>query len=224
MKEYDNYEIFKNWTLFETTKNEKRFFKSILNIESIKSKTIYELGFGSGGILALLKNTNSSLYGYEVNEKLNSVASKNGITIITIEQLIKHPIIFDYIFAFDVLEHTSIEDITRFLLFANICMNKSSQLIIRFPNCSSPLSNPYQQGDLTHISELSYEKIKQLIYNKQLNFNTTIIPNWHQLKFSGLGGRIRLIILIAIQQILAIALGKSAWELAPNIVIKITKK
>ncbi len=177
----ENYMEFKSWELNHPTEDDLERFsiETQYHLTQTPSK-IFEVGFGQGHFLLWAKEKGHEVHGTEVIPELANTIRKQAIPHVLnrkIQDLT--PEItgtdFDLIMAFDVLEHLYLQEILNFLLLSYKILKPGGQIIVRVPNGQSPFSRFYQNGDATHVTELSGAKLKQLA--NKIGFQITMIRN-----------------------------------------------
>lgn len=168
MPNYSGYQVFKNWDHPVPLERANLFaeFRGELQGLTLKGKRVLEIGFGRGYFLEYARDEGAEVIGTEFIPELvakNRAAGFN-VHIGPLENLpdLTKPEAFDLIVAFDVLEHMDLQALKRNLEMFSIMLVPGGHLLVRFPNGQSPLSAVPQNGDVTHMTVLSVEKIKQL--------------------------------------------------------------
>ena len=139
---------------FKYTKSEKWQFDELINGQDLHNKKVLEIGFGSGSLLAYLKDKGANVSGVEIQPRLLDAAKEAGfVAAESVSDFSNQS--FDVIFALDVFEHLSPEELYNVLQLIDSLLVKNGLLIARFPNCQSPASLYNQFGDHTHKQMLS---------------------------------------------------------------------
>lgn len=169
MSQYENYSDWKGW---ENNNNfgflDKQHclkFKAQFEKLSIqyKFKNVLEIGFGNGEFLHFLKIHSNSVEGVEIQDNLINAANLSGVPAHDdLNKVINKP--YDLIFALDVLEHLSIEQIKDLLVKLKDILKDDGKLIFRFPNVDSFMGLSSQNGDYTHITAIGRSKLEQIIF------------------------------------------------------------
>jgi 2-polyprenyl-3-methyl-5-hydroxy-6-metoxy-1,4-benzoquinol methylase len=164
---YRDYDKFKGWhRFFEFDAEAAAYYAGELGTRSLAGKTVLEIGFGSGGFLAWARDAGASVAGTEIQEEALAAAEARGIDLIDadVPSVAEHYAqAFDYIVAFDVLEHLPLADVPRLLEAMSIMLKPAGEVIVRFPNGQSPFGLVHQYGDATHLHPLSADIVGQLV-------------------------------------------------------------
>jgi hypothetical protein len=167
----NNYVTWKNWTsdnFGSLTNIESSYFNSLFKI--LKKRTVIdlrikalEIGFGNGSFLTYCKNNSIDIVGIECNDFLVRVAKERGYSAYLSDGIstCDHNSL-NMIFAFDVLEHLSTENLFSLFSDAHIRLIDQGIFVARFPNGDSPLGLVNQNGDFSHLSAIGSGKIKFL--------------------------------------------------------------
>jgi len=113
-----------------------------------------DLGCGAGDLLLVLKSLGfHNLIGIDVGPEQVAIARARGVTAVQaniLEYLQTSDQSFDVIFAFDVIEHFTKDEVLD--LFALIWkrLKPGGRLLIQTPNALSPWASHYRYNDLTH--------------------------------------------------------------------------
>ena len=162
---YTSYESWKQWDQvpFGTYNKKQHYYFSKLLSNRLKTgkETILEIGFGNGSLAGWLRDKypNAKWIGVEIPEPLVSKASASGYQSLTKlpRPSLNHS--FDAVVAFDVLEH--LNDIEIRNLFTDILpsLKENGVVIARVPNGEGPLGLPNQNGDPTHVTNVSLSRL-----------------------------------------------------------------
>jgi 2-polyprenyl-3-methyl-5-hydroxy-6-metoxy-1,4-benzoquinol methylase len=170
---------------------ESFYFDRIFN--KPKNLDILEVGFGNGELLTYL-NKKNRVIGVELNEQLVKKANEQGIK--SFNSFTKVNDSFDIIVAFDVCEHMDYSELLVFFEWLSNHLNQNGVIYLRFPEGGSPFGLLNQNGDFTHKTSLTHEKIRALCESSSLKiqryFDDDLIPSN---KLSRLGFFGKLIIL-----------------------------
>lgn len=137
------------------------YYRKVMSLTGVaKNSKILEIGFGNGTFLNYCKRQGYDLVGTELNADLLSVARTAGYEVFGGEFLEKAASSsFDFIFAFDVIEHIYPDDVVSFLSACNRVLRSGGVAIFRFPNGDSPLAMPNFNADVTHLNWIGSGKI-----------------------------------------------------------------
>ena len=169
---YQNYKsisnkIFSNSSNIRSTHPQFQFSKFI----DKRNARVLELGCGNGEFLRCIIKTGKikQAIGVDISiqdKKIIQDALLDNVILksCTISQaLIDYQnYSFDYIFAIDVFEHFSQDELFELLPNIQKCLGPKGKLIVRVPNMHSPLCAPIAFGDITHVSFFTPISIKQL--------------------------------------------------------------
>lgn len=212
----ENYISWKNWdqNSFGIVNSGARFYfdqffakYKLLN----PNINILEVGFGNGELLGYLSADRYHLHGVEINSSLTNRAIAKGFDAFTglvwdIAALDKKK--FDLIIAIDVVEHMDRHQLDGFFAWASTHLSEQGNLVLRFPEGASPFSLPYQNGDFTHVSALTKNKLISLASKN--NLRITVYDNEYlrsdTLCSRGLVGKMALLLLQAYAKILRLFL------------------
>jgi len=119
----------------------------------ISEGSVLEIGCGTGNFLySLLENDKLKIKGIEFNEKAIQEGTLKGIDIENLDLRDITSNTYDYIVAFQVLEHIS--DINLFFSNCNRILKNHGKLIIGVPNTNSFIFKPFSNYYFTHGSLL----------------------------------------------------------------------
>jgi len=151
---------------------------------------ILEVGFGNGELLTYL-NKKNRVIGVELNEQLVKHANAQGIK--SFNSYNKVHDFFDIIIAFDVCEHMDYSELLVFFEWLSNHLNKNGVVYLRFPEGGSPFGLLNQNGDFTHKTSITQEKIRALCESSSLiiqrYFDDDLIPS-NKLSRFGLIGKL----------------------------------
>jgi SAM-dependent methyltransferase len=128
------YQVVKNITL-------KRKLK-LINSFNTSSKTILDVGAGTGGFLKVCKNNSWDVFGIEPDSGARKIALEKGIILLKDLSKIKNQK-FDIITLWHVLEH--VENLEEYINVLNNLLSDNGRLIIAVPNHKSYDANYYKQ-------------------------------------------------------------------------------
>jgi 2-polyprenyl-3-methyl-5-hydroxy-6-metoxy-1,4-benzoquinol methylase len=146
----------------------KHYDKKILPfLKSVDKKNkILELGCGPGYLLTYLKNNNfENVLGIDTSEEQIKLAEQYGNTVI------KDDIFnffktkqenFSIIFALDFIEHFTKNELIELFKMLYSHLDDKGTIILRTPNADGLFPNRIIYGDLTHLTILNENSIKQL--------------------------------------------------------------
>ena len=137
------------------------YYRKVLQLPGVtQTSKILEIGFGNGAFLAYCKYQGYRIVGTEINDELLRVASDAGYEVFDGDFLKNaEPASFDFIFAFDVIEHIHPEDTVSFLSSFRQLLRPEGVALFRFPNGDSPMAMPNFNADVTHVNWIGSGKI-----------------------------------------------------------------
>ncbi len=168
---YAKYEEWKGWgedQFMVLTDSERAYYDAEFSDVPVRGEKVLEIGFGSGTLLAWLREKGAELSGTEISEQGRTLAARRGVTVLDIDLCQAESMAgqFGVVAAFDVLEHLTYSQIATLLDRIAILLRPGGYFIARFPNGASPFGRMHQHGDITHISTLTENKIVQLMSGK----------------------------------------------------------
>jgi 2-polyprenyl-3-methyl-5-hydroxy-6-metoxy-1,4-benzoquinol methylase len=124
---------------------------------------VLEIGFGNGNFLGWAKDRGHDVIALERNPQLTARAHARGFRAVeSLEAAAAHAP-FDLIVAFDVIEHIEAAELAGMLRgLRGICAPGTGRLLVRYPNGDSPLSLVHQNGDMTHVTAIGVNMLRQL--------------------------------------------------------------
>lgn len=143
----------------------KNLTKTILKKENLKGKSCIEIGYGAGDMLLLFAKYGLKVYGYDfskdaynlTSKRINSTIYKNKIHLYKDENEISKRK-YDYLFAFEVLEH--IKDDYKTLKEWSSLLNNNGKIIISVPAHLSRWSiNDISVGHFRRYEKKRLEKL-----------------------------------------------------------------
>lgn len=160
---YKHYDEWKEWD-GDAISQPGIFHKELLRAEVSENARILEFGFGDGGFLDWGRQQGYQVKGVERTQSLIDRAKKRGhdVYLEGSNQFSLTEADFDVIIVFDVLEHLTLDEILMFLDRAKQLLVTGGVIIARVPNCASPYGLAYQNGDFTHLTQLSEERFRHL--------------------------------------------------------------
>jgi 2-polyprenyl-3-methyl-5-hydroxy-6-metoxy-1,4-benzoquinol methylase len=162
---YRSYLAFKSWS-FEDHRCSDEIFEIELSRAGVRPPArILEIGFGTGRFLDWARRRGYSITGVDILGELVDGARASGHTVFQgTPQSALDPAShkFDLIVAFDVLEHLTVEELVDLLKFSQKILYPKGRILARFPNGGSPFGTFWQNSDITHVTTLSGERIRQI--------------------------------------------------------------
>ncbi len=167
---YAGYIDWKRWErLFSYTPDEAAYFAGETRGIKIARAEVFEIGFGSGAFLAWARDQGARVVGAEIIPALQEAARREEIELLPpeIENVAQgFAGRFDAIFAFDVFEHFSQEELLLRLDAVAVMLKPGGFLTLRFPNAQSPFGLAAQHGDPTHKIALCEGKFERFIQSR----------------------------------------------------------
>ena len=119
-----------------------------------RNASILDLGCGSGELLTVLRSLGfNNLTGVGVGPEQVAIARTRGHSVVQadiVEYLRASDQSFDMIFAFDVIEHFTKDEVLDLLDFIWRRLKPGGKLIVQTPNAMSPWGYYLRYNDLTH--------------------------------------------------------------------------
>lgn len=165
---YKSYGEFKGWEKSEVPENYFDMYEGELRQHQIKAPgRLLEIGFGNGHFLNWAKNRGFQPVGIEVNSDFVNQALKNGLEVFllplqNLDQLKSSHDTFEYIVLFDILEHLYPSEIIELFEKLKKIISSEGIILCRFPNGLSPFFTQTQWADITHVTVLTPERIRQI--------------------------------------------------------------
>ena len=163
---------------------ESDYYRKLIRLAgATRDSRILEVGFGNGGFLSYCRKNGYNVVGTEMNLDLLSIAKHSGYDVYDGEYLDKAEVSsYDFIFAFDVLEHIHPERTINFLTSCRRVLQSGGLAIFRFPNGDSPMAMPNFNADVTHVNWIGSGKISY--YSQVADFQDFKIIATPQLIFT----------------------------------------
>ncbi|MGJ0507154.1 MAG: class I SAM-dependent methyltransferase [Methylocystis sp.] len=163
---YSGYEVWKAWDKpFTYSAEDDAYFAGETRGIVVAGGRLLEVGYGSGSFLAWARDKGAEVAGVEIIPSLVEAAARAGIETLppTLENIKTTIAPFDTIVALDVFEHLTLGEIRHYLHACAALAAERCHLLLRFPNAQSPFGLAPQNGDATHVSQLSQGVFEQLI-------------------------------------------------------------
>jgi len=182
MNNYKQYQSFKSWTpksfgvnsLEETIYFDQEF--KLIQASNLNNKVVVEMGFGNGSFASWALEQGCDYFGFELIPELVSTAKDLGLNVFDAELSFDEVLSansVDYVFAWDVFEHLSSEEISSKLLECYKVLKPGGRVMARVPSGDSPFSGPLQNGDITHKTSIGSSMVRQ--YAMAAGFNVESI-------------------------------------------------
>lgn len=166
---YTHYAQWKGWnesSFGRYSKKKAREFGRQSGVDCLQGKKILEIGFGSGAFMMWARDQGADVVGLEIQSELRHFAAQAGFKVTeSIDSLSGER--FDFIFAFDVLEHLTLPDLESLLCKLKLenILGAESMLVFKVPNAASPFAMGMQYGDITHKTHFTPSSVRQLCEN-----------------------------------------------------------
>lgn len=156
----------------------KQHFKG--HLPGIKTGKIADLGCGSGSLVWWLNTEGySDVVGIDISEEQIKIANKLGIKNVYVgdvfEFLYSCNDDFEIIFARDLMEHFTKEQVVKFLDLCKKRLTDKGKLILQVPNAESPYFGRVLYGDFTHELAFTQYSANQLLRSRGFA-NVSVFP------------------------------------------------
>lgn len=163
---YAEYTTWKRWEHFlECGELDRLRFEGDFADLPMAGKTLFEVGFGTGALLAWARTRGATVIGCELTEDSRAAARAHDVPLIDGDFMRPGALPeeqFDYAVAFDVFEHLPAEAIRAALFVLAAALRPGGMVVLRYPNGQSPFGLTAQHGDITHKVALSRMIVEQL--------------------------------------------------------------
>ncbi len=133
-----------------------------------KNSRIYDMGCGSGSLIAALKeNGFNQVLGIDLSEEQVQLAHKMGVPEVQLGDAIEHlkhnqqP--YDIIVGTDIIEHFTKNELVELLQLIQKNLSKSGKAIFRTPNLDAPFASVFANGDFTHENYMNASSAQQVM-------------------------------------------------------------
>ena len=163
---YANYTAWKKWqNFFEPNDLDRLRYEGDFAGLPLADRTLLEIGFGTGSLLAWAREQGADVIGCERTEDSKAAARAHGVALIEGDFTEPGALVsasLDYAIAIDVFEHLSAETIRASLFALATALRPGGMIVLRYPNGQSPFGLTAQHGDITHRVALSRMIVEQL--------------------------------------------------------------
>lgn len=169
---YQSYVAFKSWPIEDNESTDEAYEVELFRSGVSAPARILEIGFGAGRFLDWARRRGYSTTGVEIIGELVDRARAAGHAVFQgTPQSVIDPVSqqFDLIVAFDVFEHLTVEELVDLLTFSRTILCPRGKILARFPNGGSPFGAFWQNSDITHVTALSGERIRQLAFAAEMH-------------------------------------------------------
>jgi SAM-dependent methyltransferase len=169
---YRSYVAFKSWPADEDNAAGEAYRTELRRCGVYPPARILEIGFGAGRFLDWARGCGYNITGVEIIAELVDRARAAGHAVFqgvpqSAAELASQQ--FDLIVAFDVFEHLAVEELVDLLSFCRTILAPGGRILARFPNGGSPFGIFWQNSDVTHLTALSGERMRQIALAVGLN-------------------------------------------------------
>lgn len=123
-------------------------------LPAAKDVSCLDLGCGAGDLLLALRSMGfTNVAGVDGGPEQVRIAKSRNLDVVQgdiVDFLSKTERTFDLIFAFDVIEHFTKDEVLDLLALIHTRLSPGGRLILQTPNAISPWASHYRYGDLTH--------------------------------------------------------------------------
>src|ERR1035437_186122 len=139
-----------------TNRSERRAIERRLHgwLPTIRGVCCLDLGCGNGNQLMALHSMGfDNLIGVDIGPEQVGIAQRRGLQVVhadLFDFLRISQQAFDLIFAFDIIEHFTKDEVLELLRLTWERLKPGGCLILQTPNALSPWASHYRYGDLTH--------------------------------------------------------------------------
>ena len=149
----------------------------LLNSFETSSKTVLDIGAGTGDFLKVCSQNNWTIFGTEPNEKARKIAKGKGVQLFDNLSSVSHKK-FDVITLWHVLEH--VENLSETIFLINKMLAENGKIVIAVPNFKSDDANYYKDFwaafDVPrHLWHFSQKSIHLLFENENMTIEK-ILP------------------------------------------------
>lgn len=166
---YEGYAEAKGWTGQDSAAHFP-FFDHLASLAGMTPGRLLEVGFGDGCLLDWAKARGYEASGNDILPSMVEAARRRGLDV-RLGELKAGDFAersFDWIVAMDVLEHLTTDQIIEHLIIFRALLSPGGKVVVRFPNGASPFFGVHHYGDVTHLTPLSPESLRQLAARARL--------------------------------------------------------
>ena len=166
---YEEWKGSRSYFVFDA--EEAKYFCDEMRGIAVSGRRILEIGFGFGNFLAWARAQGARVAGTEISDRALSEAKRIGVETLRPDfetVALQHRERFDVVVALDVFEHFSLDEIITRMHAVETVLRPGGCLVLRFPNGQSPFGLAPQNGDITHKTALSKDKIEQICQKMSL--------------------------------------------------------
>ena len=132
-----------------------------------KNAMIVDIACGGGKLLYLFKKmAYTNIAGVDISPEQVKLARQVTSSVEeahVLDWLESHPVSFDLITGFDIVEHFHKDEVLRFLDACHAALKPGGRLILQTPNADSPWGMSIRYGDFTHEVGLNSNVLSRLL-------------------------------------------------------------
>lgn len=160
---------------------QKPFYRRIVRSHVPKERKcrILDLACGAGGMLLTLKEMGyTDIRGVDLSEEMISLANANNVAEAELGDIFEflqrsEEGAYDVIFAMDVMEHLTRDQLFRLTKEISRVLSPSGRLVIHAPNAEGVFGSKVRYADLTHELAFTEKSISQLL--KVAGFRSVLV-------------------------------------------------
>lgn len=235
--DYFRYRTWKNWdqAIFGSFGADARLYFEeeigLCGIRNLRNCNVLEIGFGNGEFAGWATAAGAIYQGTELIPELVALGCAAGFKVTSAQNWRltgREAQSFDFVFAFDVLEHLSLDELRDLLDLVANSLKVEGRFIARVPSGDSPFSRAIQHGDVTHRTALGGSAIRQLANEAGLAVLAIREPAF-PLRGFGVRAFIRRLAVVSIRRLLyplitLVFMGGGYPVLTPNLVFVLSKR
>lgn len=171
VSERKSYSDWKRWSeeaFARPGSDEGRYFTlelSASGVGPLQGRRVLEIGFGNGAFAGWALEAGADYRGVEADPELLARARGSGLRVMAAGQPLTEfaeEATVDLIVGFDVFEHVDRAVLPCLFREMRTLLKPGGLLIGRVPSGDSPFGRVFQNGDLTHLTALGSEAVRQL--------------------------------------------------------------
>jgi 2-polyprenyl-3-methyl-5-hydroxy-6-metoxy-1,4-benzoquinol methylase len=133
-----------------------------------KNSKIYDMGCGSGSLIASLKeNGFNHVLGIDLSQEQVQTAHTMGVNEVqfgdAIEHLKHNTQLYDVIVGTDIIEHFTKNELVELLQLIQKNLKPNGKAIFRTPNLDAPFASVFANGDFTHENYMNASSAQQVM-------------------------------------------------------------
>lgn len=165
---YASYGAFKGWDDQGLSDSYHDLYAGEMRQHNVAMKgSLLEIGFGSAHFLKWASDQGIKAVGVEVNESFVKAAQQKGLEVYHLPlqkmaELSSSVKKFNTVVILDVLEHLYPDEILNLFRSIYPLLEVGGKVVCRFPNGLSPFATQTQWADMTHVTVLTPERMRQV--------------------------------------------------------------